>query len=149
MKSIPARSAHAGSCLTCEAPPKQRAALAAAMAVAASADGKLGPEERGYLRQGFAAIPAFAKLPTESIDQLVLEALGRIAREGPEATVVGIAQELPTPELRRSAFSLAASVALADDRLARSESETLDLLAAALGIDDAEAERIVGELRAL
>ena len=150
MKKIPVqRSKQAGSCLTCEAPPKQRAAMARAMAVVASADGKLSVEERGFLHEAFAAIPAFEKLPSETIDQIVLEALQGIAEEGPEASIVQVAEELPSPELRRAAFSLAAAVALSDERLMRSEADTLALLASGLGLSEGEAKKIIDGLRDL
>jgi len=138
MKNLSKRSADAGKCLICDAPPRQRRALARAMVVAAAADGKLAPEERGYLREGFSAIPAFQKLPTETVDRLILDACTEVAREGIEAAVVGIADDLPTPELRKTAFSLAAAVAVSDDRLRTSEVDALSLLAAALGLDDDE-----------
>ncbi|HEY5680841.1 MAG TPA: hypothetical protein VIS55_12300 [Pseudomonadales bacterium] len=83
----------------------------------------------------------------EAVDALLAEFAERVRREGREDCVARIGARLSADrDDREMAFTLAAVIALADDRVAVEENEVLDLMRTYYGISDRRMEAILGTL---
>jgi hypothetical protein len=83
----------------------------------------------------------------EAVDALLAEFAERVCREGREDCVARIGARLSADrDDREMAFTLAAVIALADDRVAVEENEVLDLMRTYYGISDRRMEAILGTL---
>jgi hypothetical protein len=83
----------------------------------------------------------------DAVNALLAEFAERVRREGREDCVARIGARLSADrDDREMAFTLAAVIALADDRVAVEENEVLDLMRTYYGISDRRMEAILGNL---
>ena len=83
----------------------------------------------------------------DAVDALLAEFVERVRQEGREGCVARIGAWLSADrDDREMAFTLAAVIALADDRVAVEENEVLDLMRTYYGISNRRMEAILGTL---
>lgn len=117
-----------------------------AMVLAAAADGALGAEEADQIHELAEKLPVLGGIDGHELERFVADAAGRIAREGADRRLEALAAWLPA-EARRSAFILAAVVALADQRATVAEMGFLERMRQRFGIGRAEAEELLAAVR--
>lgn len=83
----------------------------------------------------------------DAVDALLSEFSGRVRAEGRDGCIARIGARLNADrDDREMAFTLAAVMALADDRVAVEENQVLDLMRTYYGISDRRMEVILGSL---
>lgn len=122
--------------------------VAEVMHLMMSVDGELDPAEKDAIRGAVRGLTR-ELLHSGTID-VMLESFGhKLSQQGREARLREVARAIADdPETTEAAFTLAAAVALADDRVVDAENELLRQLAEWLGLDDARAERLLDQLEA-
>ena len=111
-----------------------------------SADGTLAEAERDAIRGAVRGLTDGA-LRSGTIDFMLEAYAKRLTDEGRDARLQAIAGEIgEEPAEAEGAFTLAAAVALADDRVADEENAFISQLAACFGISDARAEELLDQL---
>jgi tellurite resistance protein len=129
------------------APTPKMEALIEAMYITANADEDFGPKEREHFVANVVGICG-GKIKAEDVKGVLLRLKGK-AKEGREQRLKSIAGRLPSKADKEHAYVLSVSMANADGIVLDEEREFFTLLRGALGIDEARAEEIEGELKAL
>jgi tellurite resistance protein len=120
--------------------------LAETMFLMMSIDGEVAPAEKDAVRGAIRGLTDNV-LRSGTIDVMLESYAAKLAREGREARLQEIAGEIAEePEEAEGAFTLAAAIALADDRVAEAENELINQLAEWFGIAPARAEQILDQL---
>jgi tellurite resistance protein len=120
--------------------------LCEAMYLMMSADGKVSHEEREVLTGAFRNLSGDT-LRTAQIESLLDASAKRVASVGRAERMKAVTATLREDSARAEvAFVLAAAVAFADGAIADEENETLDQLAAGLGIDEKRAAELLDSI---
>ena len=122
-------------------------AICEAMYLMAKADGKLDPAEADTLRGAIREL-SDGTVRSVHIQKMIEGADARLAKEGLEARIKGVAAKLvEDPGTAEAAFALAAAVAFADNEIADEENDMLNSFAEALGIDEDQANALLDEFQ--
>lgn len=122
-------------------------AICEAMYLMAKADGKLDPTEADTLRGAIREL-SDGTVRSVHIQKMMEGAEARLAKEGLEARIKGVAAQLHgDPGTAEAAFALAAAVAFADNEIADEENDMLNSFAEALGIDEDQANALLDEFQ--
>ncbi|MCC6648833.1 MAG: TerB family tellurite resistance protein [Polyangiaceae bacterium] len=110
-----------------------------------AADGELSEEEVSTLGETIAFVTGEAMDPSEFVEMIdaFAEAL---ADSSIAARARAIAEALPDAAARREVLVFAVTIALCDDDFAQTEREAVSTLAAALGLGDGEAAKVLAEV---
>ena len=112
-----------------------------------AADGTIAEEEKDVIRGALRALTD-GDLRSGTINVMLDEYAERLKKEGRDERLEQVAAELAeTPIEAEVAFSLAAAVALADDRVAREENRLLDEFATMLGLSSERSTTILVSLK--
>lgn len=123
---------------------ERNAALIEAMLLAASADGRVDPRELQILIARVIERPEFEGTDAEALNALVEASAKRLSQAAKlEDVLTSLRERLPEHRNRLLAFGLAASVAFADRKASREELGLLKTIQSALGISEAEVQRVV------
>jgi tellurite resistance protein len=123
---------------------ERNAALIEAMLLAASADGRVEPRELQILIARVIERPEFEGTDAEALNALVEASAKRLSEAAKlEDVLTSLRERLPEHRNRLLAFGLAASVAFADRKASREELGLLKTIQSALGISEAEVQRVV------
>lgn len=110
-----------------------------------SADGEVDQAERDVMRGALRELDD--RIRTAHFGAMLKKAEDALARDGTTDRLMAVAKELREDPVRGEiAFVLAAAVAFADDRITMDENSLLNDLADALGISEAESERLMQSL---
>jgi tellurite resistance protein len=122
-------------------------AICEAMYLMAKADGKLDPVEADTLRGAIREL-SDGTVRSVHIQKMMEGAESRLAKEGLEARIKGVAAKLVDDTgTAEAAFALAAAVAFADNEIADEENDMLNSFAEALGIDEEQANALLDEFQ--
>ncbi|HMA92104.1 MAG TPA: TerB family tellurite resistance protein [Polyangiaceae bacterium] len=111
-----------------------------------AADGQIGAEEKDAVRGAIRGLTGNL-LRSGTIESMLSRYATRIQEQGRDARLHQVAETLSeVPVEAESAFSLAAAVALADDRVADEENEFINQLAEWFGLTRERADEILDEL---
>jgi tellurite resistance protein len=122
-------------------------ALVETMCLAACVDGILEEDEARALALQIRATPGFTHLDDRQLAAAIQEILGRAGRDGVEARVRTIAEELGHDRsTREEAYALATLFVLFDGFVGNEEQRFLDLLQKHLAIPDDTASRVAALL---
>ncbi|MBM4782821.1 MAG: tellurite resistance TerB family protein [Archangiaceae bacterium] len=123
---------------------ERNAALIETMLLAASADGRVEPRELQILIARVIERPEFEGTDAEALNALVESSAKRLSQAAKlEDVLSSLRERLPEHRNRLLAFGLAASVAFADRKASREELGLLKTIQSALGISEAEVQRVV------
>lgn len=123
---------------------ERNAALIEAMLLAASADGRVEPRELQILIARVIERPEFEGTDAAALNALVEASARRLSEAAKlEDVLTSLRERLPEHRNRLLAFGLAASVAFADRKASREELGLLKTIQSALGISEAEVQRVV------
>lgn len=123
---------------------ERNAALIETMLLAASADGRVEPRELQILIARVIERPEFEGTDAGALNALVEASAKRLSQAAKlEDVLTSLRERLPEHRNRLLAFGLAASVAFADRRASREELGLLKTIQSALGISEAEVQRVV------
>lgn len=123
---------------------ERNAALIEVMLLAASADGRVDPRELQILIARVIERPEFEGTDAEALNALVEASAKRLSEAAKlEDVLASLRERLPEHRNRLLAFGLAASVAFADRKASREELGLLKTIQSALGISEAEVQRVV------
>lgn len=123
---------------------ERNAALIEAMLLAASADGRVEPRELQILIARVIERPEFEGTDAVALNALVESSAKRLSQAAKlEDVLSSLRERLPEHRNRLLAFGLAASVAFADRKASREELGLLKTIQSALGITEAEVQRVV------
>ena len=114
------------------------------MVLAAAADGEFSEQERRHFLSSVESLTD--RRLSGGLDPLVGRIEAALRSEGREARLAAVKERLPTPALRKAAFSMAAQVTAADGIIRTSEREWLMELADALEIDRDQAADLVAQI---
>lgn len=117
-------------------------AFAAILVIAMAADGYATEEEIRTLRSDLYRMQLFSRYDAEEMTKLLEKLLHLLQKRGTEALFEGARNSLP-PDLRDTAYAVAADLVLSDGTFAEEEKEFLDRLAVGLEIDGAIADMLV------
>jgi len=123
-------------------------AILEAMFLMAAVDGEVAAEEIGQLAASVQAIvdTSGGRLSLD-LEPVLEELAAHLKRDGWKGRLDTLAARLPSDESRSFAFRLAAAVAFVDDNVVHAEAAAIDALAAALGIDGDDSQRILAEVQ--
>ncbi len=121
-------------------------ALLEAMFLLAAVDGEISDAELSRLQASVATLAELDPSALKVLPQALKELAQRLEAEGWSARVAQVVEALATPEARRTAFRLAAAIAMVDDEVAHAEAAGIDAFAAALGLDHEESQRLLREV---
>ena len=120
--------------------------LCEAMYLMMCADGQVAEAEREVLRVALRNLSGDV-LRSSHIESMLTDAAKKVAMEGRERRLSHVMDELRGDAARGEvAFVLAAAIAFADNAIADEENETISRLAEGLGIDEARAEELLGQV---
>jgi len=123
---------------------ERNAALIETMMLAASADGRVEPVELRVLIARVIERPEFEGTDAESLNALVENSVKKLASaKDLDEVLTSLRERLPEHRNRLLAFGLGASVAFANHKASREELGLLKTIQAALGITEAEVQRVV------
>ncbi len=123
---------------------ERNAALIETMLLAASADGRVDPRELQILIARVIERPEFEGTDAKALNALVEASAKRLSQAAKlEDVLTSLRERLPEHRNRLLAFGLAASVAFADRKASREELGLLKTIQSALGISEAEVQRVV------
>ncbi|MER2566714.1 MAG: tellurite resistance TerB family protein [Myxococcaceae bacterium] len=123
---------------------ERNAALIETMLLAASADGRVDPRELQILIARVIERPEFEGTDAQALNALVEASAKRLSQAAKlEDVLTSLRERLPEHRNRLLAFGLAASVAFADRKASREELGLLKTIQSALGISEAEVQRVV------
>jgi uncharacterized tellurite resistance protein B-like protein len=117
-----------------------------AVFLVAAADGELVRSEVDELSSMLVEITGRA-VPVREIEKLIERCAELLDRDDYDARASAIAEQLPEPNARRTAFVMAVGVAYVDGHVKDEERDVFGLLADAFGIDADEATAIVESTR--
>ena len=143
-----ARSRHEKLAATERARADEFGAILEAMFLMAAVDGEVAEDEAGQLAASVQAIVDTSGGRVNLDLEPVLEELAAdLKRDGWKARLDTLATRLISDESRSFAFRLAAAVAFVDDHVVHAEAAAIDALAAALGLDPDDSQRILAEVQ--
>jgi uncharacterized tellurite resistance protein B-like protein len=120
--------------------------LCEAMYLMMCADGHVTDDERDVLRGALRNLSGDA-LRSSHIESMLSDAAKKVSEEGRERRFAQVMEALQgDPARGEVAFVLAAAIAFADNAIADEENETISRLAEGLGIDEARAEELLGQV---
>jgi tellurite resistance protein len=120
--------------------------LAETMFLMMSVDGEVAGAEKDAVRGAIRGLTDNV-LRSGTIEVMLQGYAKKLAAEGRDARLHEIAESISEePEEAEGAFTLAAAIALADDRVADSENELINQLAEWFGIGEKRAEQILDQL---
>jgi uncharacterized tellurite resistance protein B-like protein len=119
-----------------------REAAVTVLVGAVVADGALAPVEGARLNALLSSMRLYRQVPSEHLQHLVDKAVELAGRTAVEELVSACATVIPD-ELRASLFTLAVELVFVDGRIADREKRFVDILQAALAIDDETAMKVV------
>jgi len=128
-------------------PSPKTEALIEVMYITAHADEDFGPKEREHFIANVVGLCG-GKIQAEDVKGVLLKLKGK-SKEGREVRLKSVAGRLPRKEDKEHAYALACNMAMADGIVLDEEKELFGELGKVLGIDDARAEAIHEELKAL
>jgi hypothetical protein len=117
-------------------------AIAAVMVASISADGVRSGEELARLSNGLSTSRLFRQADSERDPTVAARAATLLEQYGREAMLAACVRTIP-PDLRTTAFAIAADLVFADGRIDEREKAYVDELQRVLGVDDAIALQIV------
>jgi hypothetical protein len=112
----------------------------------AAADGEFGEDEQGEVNEALLLLTG-GQLTMEQIDQVIDQLLEALRRDGWEQRIAAVAESLPDPTMRRSAYRLAAGISFVDGQIQEEEAKLFGLLGEAFGIGTDEASLMLVEVR--
>lgn len=115
-----------------------------AMFLMAAVDGDVSQAEARELGRSLA--PLFGSLSEGDVEGLLADHAARLDEDGWETRVAAVAKDVRGTELAEVAYRLAVSVALADDFVVGAESQAMDEMADAFGVDQDRAHALVREV---
>jgi tellurite resistance protein len=123
---------------------ERNSALIEAMMLAASADGVVEPRELQILIARVIERPEFEGTSAEALNAMVEGAVRSLAAaKNLDDVLSSLRDRLPEHRNRLLAFGLSASIAFADRKATREELGLLKTIQSALGISEAEVQRVV------
>ena len=122
-------------------------ALIEVMYITAHADEDFGPKEREHFIANVVGLCG-GRIQAEDVKGVLLKLKGK-SKEGRDVRLKSVAGRLPRKEDKEHAYALACNMAMADGIVLDEEKDLFAELSKALGLDEARADAIHDELKAL
>ena len=119
-----------------------REAAVTVLVAAVAADGAVAPAEADRLNALLSSMRLYRQVPPAHLQHLIDHALEMTARGTPDELLAACAAVIPE-DVRASIFTLAVELVFVDGTIAEREKRFVDMLQAALAIDDEIAIKIV------
>ncbi|MEQ8746721.1 tellurite resistance TerB family protein [Pyruvatibacter sp.] len=110
-------------------------ALIYVMVTMAAVDASMSDKELRKIGNITAALPAFDEFSQEKLLPVAQECAAILQEEDGLATVLGLAKEALSPNMRETAYAMAADVAVADLKVGAEEQRLLEIIRNTLGVD--------------